>query len=94
MNSKFAHLMIIIYLIGNVISGKSVVVATDYKKFAIKWGCPKYNDGTCTDPYVVVKTTQRDPSPHTWKMIEKILDLKWELGLSEMIRITHDKDGM
>ena len=82
-----------IYFTGGMASGTYVIVATDYKSFAIIWGCAKWSpDGAlCDDYWVTVKTRFRIPPPMTIGMIAETLRNVWQISLKTFVIYDHSQ---
>ena len=70
-----------------------VVVATDYKRFAITWGCTRWAafDRVCDDPWVTVKTRQKKVSASVLKQINAALQELFGISASELPKVKQGK---
>ncbi|XP_060565316.1 uncharacterized protein LOC132724464, partial [Ruditapes philippinarum] len=80
-------------LVGDNWSGKYIVVATDYRGFSIDWGCTKWSpfDQMCDDPYVFIKTRQRQLPQIVQSRIEYALQNIFGISTKELTRISHGR---
>ena len=78
-------------ILGDNWSGMMIVVATDYKRFSIIWGCTKWSqlDQRCDDPWLYVKTRQLKVFPDLLASIDSILQSVFGLSLNELNKIRH-----
>ncbi|KAL4229599.1 hypothetical protein ACF0H5_012637 [Mactra antiquata] len=80
---------------GDNISGKAVIIATDYKTYLIKWGCTKFSvfGEKCDDPYVVVLTRVPKPTKFTLANINVVLSKTWGLTIKDLDMVLQTGTG-
>ena len=68
-----------------------IVVATDYKRFSISWGCTKWSafDRTCDDPWLSVKTRKRKVSASVLQQIDAALQQLFGVSVNELTKTKH-----
>lgn len=76
---------------GDNLSGKIIVVATDYKNFVVHWGCTKMSaTGTiCEDPWLSTGTRIPGPPPGVVAMIENVLQSMWGVSVGELTKYSN-----
>lgn len=76
---------------GGMVSGKSIVVATDYKRSLILWGCTQFAviGDECVKPYAGVMTRSPKPDPLTIVMVNDKLKSLWGITVNDMRKVVH-----
>ena len=68
------------------------MVATDYKRFSITWGCTRWAafDGVCDDPWIAVKTRRKYVSTGVLRRINAALQTLFGISASELTKTKHE----
>ncbi|XP_045201326.1 uncharacterized protein LOC123554941 [Mercenaria mercenaria] len=74
-------------------TGTIILVDTDYKGFAVIWGCQKWSvfGNICEDPGLYITTRHLTPHPEVLRRVESVLLNTWDISLNQLTSVPHVK---